>query len=94
MLDKGEWVPLKHLTKVIRNSQCIMEYASEHHENGSILFDMGHDFKGEHVIERSYWEGYQISTLRAVIKSLYSEGYNAGDITFIYGNKESYSPKS
>ena len=87
-------VPLKHLTKVIRNSQCIMEYASEHHEKSSIPFDMGHDFKGEHVIERSYREGYQISTLREVIRSLYSKGYNAGDITLIYGDKKSYSLKS
>lgn len=26
-----------------------MEYASRHHENGSIPFEMGHDFKGKDV---------------------------------------------
>lgn len=49
MPDEGEWMFLKVLTKVIGNCQCLMEYASRHHENGSIPFEMGHDFKGEDV---------------------------------------------
>lgn len=92
MPDERERVPLKSLTKVVRNSQCIMKYASKHHENGTIPFEMGHDFKGDHVEERSYREGCQISTLREVIESLYSEGYNAGDIAILYGYKKAIPP--
>ena len=92
MPDERERVPLKCLTKVVRNSQRIMEYASKHHEHGTIPFEMGHDFKGEHVEERSYRNDCQISTLREIIKSIYSEGYNAGHIAILYGDKKAIPP--
>ena len=92
MPDERERVPLKCLTKVVRNSQRIMEYASKRHEHGTIPFEMGHDFKGEHVEERSYRKDFQISTLRETIESIYSEGYNAGDIAILYGDKNAIPP--
>ena len=85
--EKEQW-PWFRLTKVVRNSERIMEYAITYHRKQNEILDyieMGHDFPGEgvEVIEKTLYP--KIEDLKEIIQSLYSEGYSAGDIAVLFG---------
>lgn len=85
--------PSFHLTKVIRNSKCICKRAKKCLSVLSAsLIEMGHNFKGEKCILKTYIIGDQINSLKELLCSLLDEGYSKGDIAILFG-KKSLIPK-
>lgn len=72
------------LTKVIRNSKYIFEYAKKYINNNA---ELGHDFPGDEVTHVTYSGGERppLKALRKVLQSLSDEGYSKGDIVVLYG---------
>lgn len=92
--EKEQW-PWFRLTKVVRNSERIMQYALAYHREQIEISDeieMGHDFAGEgvEVIEKTLYP--KIKDLKEIIQSLYSKGYSAGDIAVLFGDDSVIPP--
>lgn len=78
------------LTRVIRNSTEIFNYAKKHlGEKPAGRVEIGHDFKGEKVTFLRYPQGKQIDYLVEVLKELIREGYSKGDIAVLFGKQQS-----
>lgn len=86
--NKNQQIPNFRLKKVIRNSKRIYDYSKIFltDKAGSKIV-LGHDFRGDEVKHETYSGGQQsqLSCLRRVLKSLFTEGYSEGDIAVLYG---------
>lgn len=77
------------LTKVIRNSKNICNYAKTFlQEDVAAQIEMGHDFEGEQRHVKRYPRGQQISALKKELQMLFEEGYSEGDIAILYGKAD------
>lgn len=77
------------LTKVIRNSKNICNYAKTFlGEDVAAQIEMGHDFEGEQSHVKRYPRGQQISALKKELQMLFEEGYSEGDIAILYGKAD------
>ena len=81
--------PTFYLTKVIRNSKRISNWAKRFlSENSARQIEMGHDFDGEEPIIKRYTRGEQMAALKEVLLSLLTEGYSERDIAILYGKED------
>ena len=86
--NENDQHPSFYLTKVIRNSKRICDLAKNCLSRDSAgQIEMGHDFKGEKPIFKSYIKGDQVITLKKVLNSLLYEGYREGDIAILFGKE-------
>lgn len=86
-------IPCFSLTKIIRNSRSIFQYAKKFLRGDSARqIELGHDFEGEGRTFKRYSRGTEIATLKKELKSLLEEGYSEGDIAILFG-KESDIPE-
>ena len=85
--------PSFYLTKVIRNSKQISNWAKSYlSDNSARQIEMGHDFDGEKPIFKRYSRGEEMASLKEVLLSLFKEGYSERDIAILY-SKEDCIPK-
>jgi len=81
-------IPSYSLTKVIRNSKNVFNYAKTFlRKDAARQIEMGHDFEGEEGILKKYPSGLGIATLRRELQLLFEEGYSKGDIVILFGKK-------
>ena len=81
-------VPFVRLKKVIRNSKRIFDYSMKFiPDEAKSKIELGHDFRGDKVKREKYAGGErsQLSCLKRVLTSLFSEGFREGDIAVLYG---------
>jgi len=87
--QKKDQIPSFRLTKVIRNSKNIFNYAKKFLlQEAASQIEMGHDFEGEGKKFRRYPRGQGIATLREELELLCEEGYSKGDIAVLFGREE------
>ena len=85
--------PSFYLTKVIRNSKQISNWAKSYlSDHSARQIEMGHDFDGEKPIFKRYSRGEEMAALKEVVLSLFKEGYSERDIAILY-SKEDCIPK-
>lgn len=78
-------IPSYRLSKVIRNSKRIFNYAKRYLKTGAMnKIEIGHDFPGEGIVVRRYPRGQQIRSLNEVLQDLLKEGYSEGDIAILF----------
>ena len=81
--------PSFRLTKVIRNSKRIFNYAKTFlRENLASQIEVGHDFEGEKEIRIKYPRGKQLVWLNDALQTLWQKGYRKGEIAILYGKEE------
>lgn len=89
--NESQQIPHFRLKKVIRNSKRIYDYSKRFLTDGAgSKFVLGHDFRGDNVKHATYSGGQQsqLSCLRRILKSLFTEGYSEGDIAVLYGKAD------
>ena len=86
----GSFKQMSRLTKVIRNSINIFDFAKEflNDDNAKRQLSIGHDFDGEVVRLVTYQEGQQTNKLIKELKLLFKEGYSKGDIAILFEKDE------
>lgn len=87
----GSFKQMSRLTKVIRNSINIFDFAKGflNDDNAKSQLSIGHDFDGEVVRLVRYQEGQQTNKLIKELKLLFKEGYSKGDVAILFEKDES-----
>lgn len=87
----GIFQQTRPLTRVIRNSRQIFNFAKEFLDdvNARRQPSIGHDFDGEEVRVVTYQEGQQTNELIKELQLLFEEGYSKGDIAILFEKDES-----
>lgn len=82
--------PLFTLTKVIRFSGKIFEYARKFQSSSERSQVLGHDFHGEDVVEIRFTKGSQSATSEVLNETLshLCEGYPPGDIAVLFSKQD------
>lgn len=90
----GRFQQTRRLTRVIRNSRQIFNYAKQFLNDVNVRrqLSIGHDFDGQVVRVVAYQEGQQTNKLIEELKLLFllfEEGYSKGDIAILFEKDES-----
>lgn len=91
--DETRQRPRKTLTKVIRNSRQIFNYAKNFLTKVDVkdTLEIGHDFDGP-VVESVYYEKLEMDAVIETINSLLSDGYEHKDIAVLFLTTEEHIP--